>query len=179
MDPRYLGFTDQMKWLIQQYYQFQGRLGFLENNPVTSGVVSFNTRTGPITLGSTDIFTASGSVILKNADLAAQSAIGTITTFTTTVTGTYQISGYLNISAIATNSIRYRVSFTDLNNGAQNIFLASSAPNLSTFVATGFNALNSCSIRALTGTTITIATVNVATGGNNAFDVGATITQLN
>lgn len=107
-----------------------------------------------------------------SADLTAQSAAGNVTTFTVGAsTATFNISTYINVTAVAVDVIQGQITYTDENNTAQTVSLA----NIS---AIGNSTYNPVTIRAKNGTVITVKT-NLTTGaGSITFDTGARITQM-
>lgn len=115
----------------------------------------------------TPVFSAS------SADLTAQTTAGNITTFTVgSSTTTFNVSLYINITAISVDVIQGQITYTDENNTSQTVSLA----NLPS--AIGNSAYSPTTIRAKNGTVITVKT-NLTTGaGTITFDAGARIEQL-
>lgn len=112
------------------------------------------------------------SVYASN-DLTAQTAAGNITTFTVgATTQTFDVSMYINITAVSVDVIQGQITYTDETNTGQTISLA----NLPS--AIGPSAYNPITIRAKNGTVITVKT-NLTTGaGSITFNCGGRITQL-
>lgn len=134
------------------------------------------------TVGTDNILTvASGQVgsiaassfptIKASANLTAQTAAGNITTFTVgAATATFNVSAYINITAVATDVIQAQITYTDENNTAQTV----SFTTLSTVTNSTYSPVT---IRAKNGTVITLKT-NLTTGiGSITFDAGGSIIQ--
>lgn len=113
----------------------------------------------------------SGPVIQASANLTGQTTAGNITTFTVgAATSTFNISAYINVTAVATDVIQAQVTYTDENNTAQTI----SFTTLSTVSNSTYSPVT---IRAKNGTVITLKT-NLTTGiGSITFDAGGAIIQ--
>lgn len=155
-------------------------------NTSTTGTVIFGTLTpGSFAAGvSGDSVAVSHAGVLgkvtsaifpitqATADLTAQSAAGNVTTFTVGAsTATFNISTYINVTAVSVDVIQGQITYTDENNTAQTVSLA----NIS---AIGNSAYSPITIRAKNATVITVKT-NLTTGaGSITFDTGARITQL-
>lgn len=109
------------------------------------------------------------SLVAASNDITAQTAAGNITTVTSAASNsTYDVGGYINVTAIATDVIQAQVTFTDENNTSQTISLASIS-------AVGFNSIGVQTIRVKASTTITLKT-NLTTGvGTITFDAGGYI----
>lgn len=109
------------------------------------------------------------SLVVASNDITAQTAAGNITTVTSAASNsTYDVGGYINVTAIATDVIQAQVTFTDENNTSQTISLASIS-------AIGFNSIGVQTIRVKASTTITLKT-NLTTGvGTITYDAGGYI----
>ncbi len=118
------------------------------------------------------ISSSSVAIIQASADLTAQSAAGNVTTFTVgSSTATFDISTYINVTAVSVDVIQGQITYTDENNTAQTV-------SLSNISAIGNSTYSPVTIRAKNGTVITVKT-NLTTGaGSITFDCGARITQL-
>ena len=114
---------------------------------------------------------ASNPQMVANADAAAQSAAGSISTYTPIATGSFMIAPYLNVTAIATNTIQVQVTYTDENSTAQTY-------SYTALSAAGNAAYSPIIIRAKLGTVITVKTNNPVSGGTNTFDAGSQIIKL-
>lgn len=137
------------------------------------------TAVAEITLGTGLSFTGttlnaaitSAPIIQASADLTAQTTAGNVTTFTVgAATATFDVSNYINVTAVTTDVIQGQITYTDENNTAQTISLASLS-------AVGNSQYSPLTIRAKNGTVITVKT-NLTTGiGTITFDTGARIIQ--
>lgn len=127
-----------------------------------------NTSTGVVE----KIASASIPTTQATADLTAQSAAGNVTTFTVgSSTATFNISTYINVTAVSVDVIQGQITYTDENNTSQTVSLA----NIS---AIGNSTYSPITIRAKNATVITVKT-NLTTGaGSIVFDCGGRITQL-
>lgn len=122
----------------------------------------------PMSNGTTMV-AATVSQISSSNDLTAQSAAGTITSVTSVASNaTYDISGYINVTAVTTDVIQAQITYTDENNTSQTI-------SLSSISAIGNNSIGVQTIRVKASTTITLKT-NLTTGiGSITFDAGGYI----
>lgn len=112
--------------------------------------------------GVSSVGTAS---LVAKADLLAQTAaVTSVTSYVVPANGTFEVGGYLNPTAIATDTIRLVLTYTDQNGNAI-------TQNFATVSTTGDNGF-STTIRAGVGT-INIAATLVATGGTITYDTGA------
>lgn len=155
--------------------------GLIQSQALTASKVVFTDASKNLT--STGIGTSSqliagdGSLVSApliqgSADLTAQTAAGNITTFTVGAsTATFNISSYINVTAVSVDVIQGQITYTDENNTAQTVSLA----NIS---AIGNSSYSPVTIRAKNATVITVKT-NLTTGaGSITFDAGARITQF-
>lgn len=106
---------------------------------------------------------------MASVDTAAQTTAITLTTLTSDVSNsTYDIGGYINPTAIATDVIQLQCTYTDQNSNSQTV----SWSNIS---AVGNSAYSPVTIRVKGGTTITLKT-NLSTGGGTiTYDAGGYI----
>lgn len=144
---------------------------------LTSGVLIFNTTLGVYqvfngTTGNWDSLVPNSPQIQGTADLTAQTSAGNVTTFTVGAsTATFNISSYINVTAVSVDVIQGQITYTDENSNAQTISLASLS-------AIGNSTYSPITIRAKNSTVITVKT-NLTTGaGSITYDTGARITQL-
>jgi hypothetical protein len=120
--------------------------------------------------------------IKASADLTAQTAdVSSIATFTPSADGTFRIGAYVNVTAIVTNVITLKVTYTDENSNAVTqiipLTLAATGAVGTTATVVGNNSATDIQIRCKSGSAITVLTT--ATGvGSETYDVGATIEQL-
>lgn len=140
------------------------------NLPITAGSVGAVQASGGG--GSNPMTWISTPTVQATADLTAQTTAGNVTTFTVGAsTATFNISSYINVTAVSVDVIQGQITYTDENNTAQTISLS----NLS---AIGNSTYSPITIRAKNATVITVKT-NLTTGaGSITFDAGARITQI-
>lgn len=122
--------------------------------------------------GTITLATANTPIIQGSADLTGQTAAGNVATFTVgAATATFNISSYINVTAVSVDVIQGQITYTDENNTAQTI-------SLSSLSAIGNSTYSPVTIRAKNATVITVKT-NLTTGaGSITFDTGARISQL-
>lgn len=114
-----------------------------------------------------------------SADLTAQTAAGNVTTFTVGAsTATFNISGYINITAVTVDVIEMQVTYTDENSTSQTANFFTQGATSALLSAIGNSAYPPMTIRAKNGTVITVKTTLTTGTGSIAFDAGARITQL-
>jgi len=140
--------------------------------PATSGgtddILTRNTSTGVVD----KIAVSTIPITQATADLTAQTAAGNITTFTVGAsTATFNISGYINVTAVATDVIELQVTYTDENNTAQTV-------TFTTLSSVANSTYSPVTIRAKNATVITAKTTLTTGIGSITFDAGARITQL-
>lgn len=127
--------------------------------------------------------TGSYPVVVKDILLAAQTTVGTITTFTVPAADhAYQIDAYMLVSAISTDVLSLEVDFTDESNTARTVRMAGMQASLSlaptsAINTTGFLAMNPIFIGAKASTTITVKSILTTGGGSFTADFRALITQ--
>lgn len=158
----------------------------------TSGVITLQTQAAagtynwnyPITAGSAGtVLTSQGGgstamswsscpIIQASNDLQAQTSAGNITTFTVGAsTATFNISAYLNVTAVSTDVIQIQVTYTDENSVSQTV-------SFSTINSIADSSYNPVIIRAKNATVITVKTNLTVGAGTVTFDAGARIIQL-
>lgn len=118
---------------------------------------------------------------IANADLVGQTTAQTVATFTPSLLGTYQISGYLSVTAVVTDVIRFEVTWTDQNSNARTFAFVPA--DGSTLGIPGINAVGTYSfspinIRVKAATTITVKTILTTSSGSITYDVGGTIRSI-
>lgn len=132
-----------------------------------SGVVS-------LASGGTDYgFGASAT-----ADLTAQSAAGTVCTFTPGANGTYRIGGYITITAVTIDVLNLQATWKDETNTSRTQNFFPQGITSAALATTGTFVFPTMDIRAKSGNAITIVTNQATGGGSETFDVGGTITKL-
>lgn len=134
-----------------------------------------------LNIGGNAATVTNGVYKVASANLTGQTTVGNVLTYTTTATGTFEISSYLNITAISSESVTLQVTYTDENSNANTttipIVSQTNAVFSSSATVVGNRPALPITIRALTGTVITVLTITSG-GGTVTFDAGATITQL-
>lgn len=124
------------------------------------------------------IANTSGTVTISAAPVAvsnvtAQTTAGNLSIYTVgAATGTFNISSYLNVTAIGVDVIQIQVTYTDENSASQTV-------SLSTLSAIGNSSYSPVTIRAKNGTAITVKTNLTVGGGTVTYDAGSAIMQLN
>lgn len=140
------------------------------NLPITAGTAGqvLTSQAG----GSTAMTWINSSTIQANNDITAQTTAGNITTFTVGAsTATFNISAYINVTAVATDVIEAQVTYTDENSASQTVtFTTLSTVSNSTY--------SPVIIRAKNGTVITVLTTLTTGIGSITYDAGARIIQL-
>lgn len=128
--------------------------------------------TGVGTDANKRLISISVPITQATSDLTAQTTAVTITTFTVGAsTATFNISAYLNVTAVTLDVIQVQVTYTDENSNAQTV----SFTTLNSISDSNYNPIT---IRAKNGTVITVKT-NLTTGtGSVTYDAGARINQL-
>lgn len=132
--------------------------------------------------GSGNFVLSSSTAIVASADSVAQSVgVSSIATYTPSSNGTFRIGGYINVTAIVTNVITLKVTYTDINSNAVTqiipLTLAATGAVGTTATVVGNNSATDIQIRAKSGSAITVLTT--ATGvGSELYDVGCTIERL-
>lgn len=118
------------------------------------------------------------STIFDNL-LAQSAANSSIITQTPLVNGTYRVGGYLTITAVSLDVIQLRVTYTDENGVARTQTFFPQGLTSANLSATGAYAFSPIDIRSQAGGVITVLTVLTTGAGSIAYDVGASIQQLN
>lgn len=121
-----------------------------------------------------------GVSIPADNDLTGQTtAVSSIAAIASTPSDeTYQVSGYVTITAVTLDVIQLQVTYVDETSTTRTqVFFPQgvTSANLATTGAFTFPTMN---IRAKMGTTVTVKTVLTTGTGSISYDVGATITQL-
>jgi len=153
------------------------KLATQANNTVVGNVSGSSASPAALTASQVASLIASSaptSIALTQAsnDLTAQTTAGNITTFTVGAsTATFNISAYLNVTAISTDVIQVQVMYTDENNTSQTV----SYTTLNSISDSNYNPVT---IRAKNGTVITVKTNLTVGAGSVTYDAGARITQL-
>ncbi len=90
---------------------------------------------------------------------------------------TYQVGGYINVNSFSMGaSVGLVISFHDENNVSQTLNMFPTGSTTSAVNTTGFFPYQSTTIRAKSGTTVTVSS---GVGGTINFDFGGFIQQIN
>ena len=103
--------------------------------------------------------------------VGATTGVASVATFTPGATGSFNITGYLNITAVTLDVVKLTITYKDIHGTTQTL------TPLSGLAAIGTNSFNTGQIRAASGTAILVATTLTTSTGSIAYDVGATILQ--
>ena len=155
----------------------------------TEGYVTANIKTPiagtGITIDNTDpinpIINANANILKAGADFVAQTtAVSSVATYTVGASsGSFQVSAYLNITAVTLNVIQMSVDYTDENNVARNrnfFGMGTTAAGLSAIGNSNYAVMGE--IRCKAATAITVKTTLTTATGTITYDVGASITQI-
>jgi len=110
--------------------------------------------------------------------ITGQTSAGNITTYTTTADGVFEVSGYLAVIAVATDVIKYQVSYTDENNNARTQDFYPQGTTTATIAATGSYPYSSMQIWVKASTVITLKTFLTNSSGSITFDACGSIKQI-
>lgn len=117
--------------------------------------------------------------IVATADLTAQTTAGNVTTFTVgATTRTFNISAYLNITAVTVDVIETQVTYTDENNTAQTANFFTMGATSALLSSIGNSAYPVMTIRAKNATVITVKTTLTTGTGSITYDAGSRISQI-
>lgn len=129
--------------------------------------------------GNITVSTANTPILQASADLTAQSAAGNVTTFTVGAsTATFNISGYINITAVTVDVIEMQVTYTDENSTSQTANFFTQGATSALLSAIGNSVYPPMVIRAKNGTVITVKTTLTTGTGSIQFDTGSRVTQM-
>lgn len=150
----------------------------------TTTAKQFLTQTGT---GSASAVPAWGAIAASDipflgtsANLTGQNAaVASVATLTPTATSTYQVSPYLNVTAIATDVIEVQVTYSDENSAAQTLTFFPMGLTSALVSTTGPANYPVATIRAGTGSAIVVKTTLTTSIGTIAYDVGANIQRIN
>lgn len=122
---------------------------------------------------------AATSITQATSDLTAQTTAANVTTFTVgSSTATFNVSGYINITAVTVDVIEMQVTYTDENSTSQTANFFTQGATSALLSAIGNSVYPPMTIRAKNGTTITVKTTLTTGTGSITFDAGSRITQL-
>lgn len=142
-------------------------------------VTSLTASMGVGTDANKNLVSISVPVMQANADLTAQTAGVNVTTFTVGAsTATFNISGYINITAVTVDVIELQCTYTDENNTAQTANFFTQGATSALLSAIGNSAYPPMVIRAKNATVITVKTTLTTGTGSIQYDTGSRIQQL-
>ena len=116
--------------------------------------------------------------IYAYAKLTGQTAATNITTYTTAVDGVYEVGGYMKVTAIATDVIKYQVSYTDETNASVTQDFYPQGTTTSSIPSTGNYPYNTMQIYVKGGTVITLKTLLTVNTGSITYDASGAIMQI-
>jgi len=120
-------------------------------------------------------------IVTISADLTAQNdAVPNIIAYPVVGNHTYRVGGYVTITAVTVDILGFQVAWVDTNSNTHTrsfypLGVSATSPNLATARDYEFATMD---IRAKDGTSITIATTLITSGGTITYDVGASITLI-
>jgi len=143
------------------------------------GMVIYNTTRHCFRLYTNNGFVNIGqSSLVDGGDFTGQTTFTTLNTYTVPSDGTYELSGWIDITAISGgNTLGFTYNFTDQNNNAQTGSLYANGSTSPTQSATGYYPQVPMTVKAKAGTTIRINTAGT-TGGSMTYDAGTLIKRL-
>lgn len=136
-------------------------------NDITTVTGQFNgSGAGLINVPSSSVLT------VTNNNLKACTTQTNIFVYTvpSSVTNTYQVGGYINVTAVSVDVIQAKVIFTDENNTSQTLSLMTSGIS-----AVAFTPMVTSQIRCKGGTTITLQATLTTSAGSITYDTGGNI----
>lgn len=137
--------------------------------PTTAGTANYFLQTD----GAGVTTWASAATIQAHNDLTAQSAaVSSLCTFTPSATGTFEVGGYLTVTAVSLDVIALQVTYIDETSTSRTLSL------LAGISATGVNNASTMAIRAKISTAITVKTTLTTGTGSITYDVGGFIKQI-
>lgn len=157
---------------------------FDTGNIFMNGIFGFNGTLGTanqvpvVNTGATAMTWANIPLTQASANLTAQTAAVTVTTFTVGAsTATFDITAYLNITAVTVDVIETQVTYTDENNTSQTANFFTQGATSALLSAIGNSVYPPMTIRAKNATVITVKTTLTTGTGSISYDSGATINQ--
>lgn len=167
------GAKNIMDWVVGSTHVFTvDHNGLINSNSLTASQLV-------ATDALKNLVSVNGPITQATADLTAQSASGNVTTFTVGAsTATFNISGYINITAVTVDVIEMQVTYTDENSTSQTANFFTQGATSALLSAIGNSVYPPMTIRAKNGTVITVKTTLTTGTGSITFDAGGRITQL-
>lgn len=146
---------------------YNGNLNGNVNGNVTGNVSGGNVS------GNGSGLTSIATTVTNNSFYNSTTATNVVVfTVPSSVTNSYEIGGYVNVTALSIDVVNFQVLFTDEKGASQTIAADAN------ITATGFNTVSAQGIRAKGGTTITLKG-NLVTGtGSITYDIGGWIKPI-
>lgn len=140
------------------------------------------THSNAATLLGTGVYRCNGANWVKvdpvQATILAQTTAQTVTTVTPSVAGTFQLSGWVSITAVATDVLQLQTTYTDENANAQTQTFFPQGLTSANLASTGAFTFPSMTIRSQAGSAITLKVVLTVGAGSAAYDAGGSILQV-
>ena len=139
-----------------------------------------------ITIDNTDpinpVISTSAQILRASNDLTGQTtAVASVTTYTVgSSNGSFQISGYINVTAATLNVIQMSVDYINENGASRNrvFFGMSASPSAGISSISDSNYAVMGELRCQAGSVITVKTTLTTGTGTITYDTGASITQI-
>lgn len=109
-----------------------------------------------------------------SADLTGQTGSITVATYTPGADGTYALNAYVVVTTSGGSNLQVKANWTDETSTARTAVLVSSPATIN---ATGAYVINSLTVRAQSGSAVSLTTT-VGIGGGITYDIGGDITKL-
>lgn len=142
----------------------------------SSGIVSADGTT--ITISTSGTLSTSAIAISTFTNTVSSTVAATILTYTPGTLGMYQVSGYMTITAVAVDNIEVQLKWTDETATARTVNWTPQGLTSPILTATGVYLLPTLTLRAASGSAITISTTLTLGGGTIAYDAGASILKI-
>lgn len=120
--------------------------------------------------------TIPGVTVVGSGLMKGKTDVGSIISYTVPADGYYKIEGTIYVTAMTTNSIRSKMSWT---NASGQPVVITGATISAAVVSPAQGVLINGLIFAAAGTTINLITENVATGGTQTYDITAVLISYN
>lgn len=147
------------------------RTVYLDDSPNTDPTVVLTTH------GSGDIAFANVAAVVGSGNASgATAAVANVAAYAPPTLATFEVGGYISVTAISAGTLNLQVTFNDENNTARTLTFFPQGLTSGNLTATGFYAMPPMTIRATTGTNIVIKTTFA--GVSVTYDVGGIIKQL-
>lgn len=119
-------------------------------------------------------------VIRVNNDATGQTgALSSVSAYAVPALETFEVEGYVNITAISVDVLEFVITWTDENNNSQQMTVWPNGGTSALLSTTGYYSFSPITIRAHASTAITVKTTLATGGGSITYDIGALITQVN